>query len=140
MCARVTCAAVYAVVRTGGKQYRVEEGETLEVERLGPSGTEVELQALMIVDGDKVRSTPSELAGAKVTAKVVDEHRGPKITGFTYKNKSNQRRRWGHRQELATIEITSIKAGRSRRQPAKAAKQDEREAGGGETADDGAAD
>jgi large subunit ribosomal protein L21 len=58
-----------------------------------------------------VVSTPDDLAKVSVTAKVVGERRGPKITGFTYKNKSNERRRWGHRQELTTIEITGIREG-----------------------------
>ena len=56
-------------------------------------------------------ATPDELAGTSVTARVVGEAKGPKITGFTYKNKSNQRTRWGHRQKYDTIEITSIKKG-----------------------------
>ena len=102
---------MYAVVKTGGKQYRVEKGSTVEVERVGEPGSEIKLQPVLLVDGDKVLATPKELAKASVTAKVIDEHRGPKINGFTYKNKSNQRRRWGHRQTLATIEITGIKKG-----------------------------
>ena len=55
--------------------------------------------------------SPAELAGATVTARVVGEVKGPKITGFTYKNKTNNRRRWGHRQHYATIEITGISRG-----------------------------
>ena len=55
-------------------------------------------------------ATPAQLAGASVTAKVVGEEKGPKINAMTYKNKSNQRRRWGHRQHYATLEITAITA------------------------------
>ena len=55
---------MYAIVATGGKQYRVEEGQTLEVERLGEAGSDVELQPVMVVDGDQVLATPSELSGA----------------------------------------------------------------------------
>ncbi len=102
---------MYAVVKTGGKQYRVEKGQTLDVERLGDPGTEVTLETVLLVDGKTVLATPEQLSGAAVTAKVVDEHRQPKINAFTYKNKSNQRRRWGHRQTVATIEITGIKKG-----------------------------
>jgi len=102
---------MYAVVHTGGKQYRVEQGQKLEVERIGEPGAEVALRPVLVVDGDDVLSTPEALAGASVTGVVVDEHRGPKIRGFTYKSKSNQRRRWGHRQSLATVEITEIKKG-----------------------------
>ncbi len=62
------------------------------------------------VDGDTVLATPAQLAGASVTAKVVGEEKGPKINAMTYKNKSNQRRRWGHRQHYATLVITAITA------------------------------
>lgn len=101
---------MYAVIRTGGKQYRVNEGQTLEVERLAAEG-EVNFEPVLVVDGEKVLSTPAELQGAKVAARIVGEAKGPKIRGFTYKNKSNNRRRWGHRQHYATIEITSISKG-----------------------------
>ncbi len=102
---------MYAVVHTGGKQYRVEEGQELEVELVGEPDAAVDLVPVMVVDGDTVLATPDQLSGASVRAEVVDHHRGPKITGFTYKNKSNQRRRWGHRQELNTIRITEISKG-----------------------------
>jgi large subunit ribosomal protein L21 len=101
---------MYAVIKTGGKQYRVEEGQTLDVERL-PDGDGIELRPLLLVDGDTVLATPDDLAGSLVSARVVGESKGPKIIGFTYKNKSNQRRRWGHRQHRHTIEITSITKG-----------------------------
>jgi large subunit ribosomal protein L21 len=97
---------MYAVIQTGGKQYRVAEGDRLEVELL--QGDDVKLQPVLLVDGDTVLSTPSTLEGAAVTARVVGETKGPKIKGFTYKNKSNQRRHWGHRQHYSTIEITAI--------------------------------
>jgi large subunit ribosomal protein L21 len=100
-----------AVIKTGGKQYRVTEGQRLEVELLGPVDTEVELTPVLLVDGDDVVAAPDALAGATVTAKVVGEAKGPKVTGFTYKNKSNNRRRWGHRQRYSTVEITGIKKG-----------------------------
>lgn len=103
---------MYAVIRTGGKQYRVEEGQRLDVELLGKDvDTEVELRPVLVVDGDSVLSKPSELTAAKVKAQVVGEAKGPKIDGFTYKSKSNQRRRWGHRQRYSTIEITGISKG-----------------------------
>jgi large subunit ribosomal protein L21 len=100
---------MYAVIETGGKQYRVAEGDRLDVERLdgGDSG-EVALRAVLLVDGDTVLATPQQLSGATVSGRVVGDAKGPKIRGFTYKNKSNQRRRWGHRQHYSTIEITSI--------------------------------
>ena len=101
---------MYAVIQTGGKQYRVEEGQRLDVERLGDAD-EVTLTPVLLVDGDSVLATPGQLAGASVTARVVGETKGPKITGFTYKSKANERRRFGHRQKYATIEITGIKKG-----------------------------
>ena len=102
---------MYAVIRTGGKQERVAEGQTLRVELLGEEpGSEVSLQPVLVVDGDTVLATPSQLAGSTVTATVVGEELGPKIRGFTYKPKSNQSTRWGHRQRYSTIAIQSISA------------------------------
>lgn len=103
---------MYAVIRTGGKQYRVEEGSQLDVERLGSeAGTEIELAPVLVVDGDTVLATPSQLGGATVRARVVGPARGPKIRGFTYKSKTRQRRHYGHRQHYSRIEITSIMKG-----------------------------
>ena len=102
---------MYAVVKTGGKQYRVEEGQTLDVERLGEPGTAISLDPVLLVDGDTVLATPAQLAGATVSATVIEEVKGPKINGFVYKNKSNNRKRYGHRQTLARIEITGITKG-----------------------------
>ena len=105
---------MYAVIKTGGKQTRVAEGERVDVERLGVAvGDDVTLKPVLVVDGDSVLSTPDELSGASVTARVVAETKGPKITGFTYKNKTNSGKRWGHRQKYDTIEITGITAGGS---------------------------
>jgi large subunit ribosomal protein L21 len=100
---------MYAVIESGGKQYRVAEGDRVDVELL--AGQEVTLRPVLLVDGDAVLATPAQLNGASVTARVVGESKGPKIRGFTYKNKSNQRRRWGHRQHYSTIEITGITKG-----------------------------
>lgn len=102
---------MYAVVATGGKQYRVSEGQTLQVERLGDAGTDVELQPVLLVDDGDVLATPAQLSGVKVSARVVEEAKGKKIDGFVYKSKSNNRRRYGHRQTYATIEITGISRG-----------------------------
>ncbi len=102
---------MYAVIKTGGKQYRVTEGQRLDVEKLGELDATVELTPVLLLDGDTVVTAPDALAKATVTAKIVGASAGPKITGFTYKNKSNQRKRWGHRQHYATIEITGIEKG-----------------------------
>ena len=101
---------MYAVIRTGGKQYRVTQGQRLAVERVGGDGGELSFAPVLVVDGDTVLATGDDLAQARVTARVVGEAKGPKIDGFTYKNKTNQRRRWGHRQKYTTIEITGITA------------------------------
>ncbi|MET0628693.1 MAG: 50S ribosomal protein L21 [Acidimicrobiia bacterium] len=112
---------MYAVIHTGGKQYRVEPGERLEVERLvGDEGSELELTPVLLVDGDSVLATRSQLSGAKVKAKLVGAARGPKIDGFTYKPKSNNRRHYGHRQDLSVIEITGITGPTKSRAKAKA--------------------
>jgi large subunit ribosomal protein L21 len=103
---------MYAVVRTGGKQEKVAAGEQLRVELLDAgTGDEVRLDPVLVVDGERVLATPAELAGAVVTARVVGTELGPKIRGFTYKPKTNQRRRWGHRQRYTTVEITDIAVG-----------------------------
>ena len=102
---------MYAVIKTGGKQYRVQEGQQLDVERLAPGSETVEFTPILLVDGDAVVANPTDLSAASVSARVVGEAAGPKIVGFKYKNKTNQRKRWGHRQHYATIEITGIRKG-----------------------------
>ena len=101
---------MYAVIKTGGKQHRVEEGQTLDIELIGDDD-KVELKPILLVDGDTVLAKPSELSKATVSAKVLGQTKGPKINGFNYKNKSNNRKRWGHRQRYSTIEITGISKG-----------------------------
>jgi large subunit ribosomal protein L21 len=105
---------MYAVISTGGKQYQVAEGQRLDVERLAPSADDVSFTPILLVDGQTVLATPSDLSGASVRARVVGETKGPKGRGFTYKPKTNNRRRWGHRQRYATIEITGIDTPASR--------------------------
>jgi large subunit ribosomal protein L21 len=100
---------MYAVITTGGKQARVAEGERVLVERLGlDEGAEISFTPVLVVDGETVLAGPDALAGSSVSARVVGEDKGPKVTGFTYKPKTNNRRRWGHRQRYTEIEITGI--------------------------------
>jgi large subunit ribosomal protein L21 len=103
---------VYAVVRTGGKQYRVEEGHTIDVERLGtPEGERVELsEVLLLADGDNVTVGTPTVPGAKVTAEVVAHGRGKKITVFKYKAKTRHRAKTGHRQAYTRLAIREIEA------------------------------
>jgi len=103
---------MYAVIATGGKQEKVAEGQTVQVELLGvEDGAEVSFQPVLVVDGDTVWATPAELSGAAVTGRVVGSAKGPKINGFTYKKRTNQRRRYGHRQRYSVVEITKIAKG-----------------------------
>ncbi len=102
---------MYAVIATGGKQHRVQEGNRLAVELLtGDEGDDVSFAPVLLVDGETLLATPAELDGARVGARIVGAERGPKIRGLTYTPKARTRRRWGHRQHYTTIEITSIAA------------------------------
>ena len=103
---------MYAVIASGGKQARVAEGQQIHVELLDAEvDSEVSLSPVLLVDGETVLATPDELQGATVTAKVVGWAKGPKIDGFTYKRRTNQRRRFGHRQHYHVVQITSITKG-----------------------------
>jgi large subunit ribosomal protein L21 len=100
---------MYAVIASGGKQTRVSEGEVVELELLKSDAEGVvSLTPVLVVDGDTVLSTPSQLATATVSGKVLGTVKGPKINGFTYSPKARTRRAFGHRQQYARVEITSI--------------------------------
>src|SRR4051794_37161282 len=117
----------YAIVKTGGKQYRVEEGQTLLVERLREDeGAKVSLDPLLYRD-DKQVLDGSDLSKVKVEAKVVGHERGPKLHVLKYKPKRGYKRRTGHRQELTRLEITSVKAA-ARRAPAQKTEGEEKPA------------
>src|SRR5690606_32572603 len=89
--------AMYAVIASGGKQEKVTEGQQVALELLdGDEGAEVSLTPVLLVDGDDVLASTSALAKASVTGKIVGTTKGPKINGFTYKAKANQRKRYGH--------------------------------------------
>ena len=118
---------MYAIVKTGGKQYRVEKGQTLLVERLpDEAGATVKLEPVL-VRSDDVAFDADGLAKVKVDAKVVEHVRGEKLRVFKFKPKRGYRRRTGHRQELTRIEITNISAGSGSRST-KQAEQAEKEA------------
>jgi len=102
---------MYAVINAGGKQERVEVGELVDVELLDAlPGDIIQLTPLLVVDGQEVTVSGEELAAKSVTASVVGVVKGPKIVGFTYKSKTRQRRRYGHRQRYTTLEIKAIGA------------------------------
>ena len=99
---------MYAIVRTGGKQYKVSEGDIIKVELLKAEKDEkVELEVLMAADGGKVL-VGRDAAGVKVSATVVGEGKGKKINIFTYKAKKNVRRRKGHRQPFTALKVEKI--------------------------------
>jgi large subunit ribosomal protein L21 len=100
---------VYAIVETGGKQYKVSAGQTLDVELLpGDAGEQIELdRVLMVVDGDEVQVGSPTVAGATVKATVVDRVKGKKVRTFLYSGTKYRRRR-GHRQQYTRLEIQEI--------------------------------
>jgi large subunit ribosomal protein L21 len=105
----------YAIVRVGGKQYRVEKGDSLVVDRLSASeGDRVDLEPLLYADGDKSVLEPGELGRVKVQATVTGHERGKKIHGLKFKPKRGYKRRYGHRQDLTRVEIADIKVGARR--------------------------
>jgi large subunit ribosomal protein L21 len=126
----------YAIVKTGGKQYRVEQGQWLLVERLPvDEGAKVSLEPLLFVDGATVVDEADALSKVKVEATVLAHERGPKLRVVKFKPKRGYKRRTGHRQELTRLEVNSIKQGasrsRSRAKAAEGAGADEKEAGDG---------
>lgn len=126
---------MYAVIESGGKQYKVEKGTSLLVDRLDvKEGDKVALRAVLFRDSDVV-AEPKELEKVKVEAKVAEHLRGPKIKVFKYKAKKGYRRRAGHRSELTKLEVTEIKMGARK---AAAKKETAAESTGKEEATDGA--
>ena len=101
----------YAIVRVGGKQYRVEEGDSIVVDRLSASeGEKLELEPLLFADGGQAVFEPPALGSVKVQATVTGHERGKKIHGLKFKPKRGYKRRYGHRSDLTRLEISSIKA------------------------------
>ena len=101
---------MYAIIETGGKQYRVEEGDQLEVELLGPEKTVTFEKVLLVHDGKAPRIGKSELEKCAVHAELVSEIKGPKVIAFKYKRCKNYRRLVGHRQKYSLVKITKIVA------------------------------
>ncbi len=103
---------MYAIVKTGGKQYKVAQGDIIEIEKLeGKPGAAVDLSAVMVVDGSSVTVAAQELAKASVSAEVVAHTKGPKIIIHKFKNKTGYHKRQGHRQPLTQVKVTSITLG-----------------------------
>lgn len=103
---------MYAIIKTGGKQYKVTEGESIVIEKLNvEEGQSVTFEeVLTVVDGDNVKIGQPIVQGAKVTGTVEKNGKGPKIRVFKYKSKSNYRKRMGHRQPFTKVKIDKIQA------------------------------
>ena len=102
---------MFAVLKTGGKQYRVSPGNTIKVEKIeAEAGSEVIFdEILMTVDGENMNLGKPLIKGAKVTGKVLDQGRSKKLIVFKFKSKTRQRTKKGHRQPFTEVEITAIK-------------------------------
>ena len=117
---------MYAIIRAGGKQQKVSEGDVLDVERLKATGDVTFTPLLIVKDDGTVISDAKKLEKAKVTVEVIGEHRGDKVEVFKYKNKSGYRRRSGHRQTYTTIKVKKItQTGAKKKAASKAAAKDE---------------
>lgn len=104
---------MYAIVKTGGRQYRVAVGDELEVGNLeGEPGATVTLPAVLLVDGETVTSDSDTLSKASVNAEVVEHGKGPKIRIIKFKNKSRYHKRQGHRQRFTRLKVTGIETGK----------------------------
>mgnify|MGYP001235172294 FL=1 len=103
---------MYAVVETGGKQYKVKSGDTLRVEKLeGEVGSEITLDKVLLAgEGDSVKTGAPYVSGASVTAKIVEQHRTRKVIVFKYKRRKGYRVKRGHRQHYTALRIGDIKA------------------------------
>ncbi len=101
----------YAIVQTGGKQYRVAEGDVIDVEKLAvEAGSETHLEVLLVSNGTALQVGTPLLSGATVTAEVVDQHKGDKVIAFKYKRRKGYHRTVGHRRQLTRLKIKTISA------------------------------
>ena len=100
---------MYAIVKTGGKQYKVAEGDVIEVEKLtGAPGDAVKLTAVLLVDGDDLVTDAAKLASVAVSGEIAAHTKGPKIRIHKFKNKTGYHKRQGHRQPLTRVQVTKI--------------------------------
>ena len=100
----------YAIVKTGGKQYKVADGDIVKVEKIiAEPGASVSLPVALVVDGAKVTTDATDLAKVAVTGEVLEHVKGPKIRIHKFKNKTGYHKRQGHRQPLTVLKVTGIK-------------------------------
>ena len=113
---------MYAIVKTGGKQYKVAPGDKLNIEKLDAAvGDKVELEAICVVDGAKVEADPAKAAATKVTAIILEQFKGEKQLVFKFKKRKNYKKLRGHRQRLTRIEIESVGSAKADKPVAKKA-------------------
>ena len=102
---------MYAIVRNGGRQHKVAVGDVLDIDLVSEeAGGTVNLQPLMLVDGEKITTDSGDLGKVSVTAEVIGETKGPKIRILKYKNKTGYKKRLGHRQRYTQVKITGIES------------------------------
>jgi large subunit ribosomal protein L21 len=106
---------MYAVIKSGGKQHKVSEGDVIEVERLVADDETVTFQPLLVVDDDGKAHVGKDIAKATVTARALGEKKGDKVKVFKYRPKSGYARRAGHRQMITMLEISEVKLGSTKR-------------------------
>jgi large subunit ribosomal protein L21 len=116
---------MYAIVKTGGKQYTVKPGDVFDVEKIeGEAGDKVDLEVLFLNDGKKVIADATELSKAKVTAQIIEQHKGDKQIVFKFKKRKGYKRTKGHRQQLTRIAIVDVN-GEKAEAPKPAAKKEQ---------------
>lgn len=111
---------MYAIVKTGGKQYKVAPGDILSVEKLAAEpGAKVELETICVVDGTAVETDPAKAAATKVTAVILDQFKGEKQLVFKFKKRKNYKKLRGHRQQLTRVQIESVGSAKAEKRPEK---------------------
>ena len=100
---------MYAIVKTGGKQYKVAPGDILSIEKLdAEEGAEVELPVICVVDGSNIEADPAKAAATKVTAEILEQYKGKKQLVFKFKKRKGYKKLNGHRQRLTRVRITAV--------------------------------
>ena len=120
---------MYAIVKTGGKQYKVAPGDVISIEKLPVEvGEEVELTAIFVADGDNIEADPAKAAATKVTAEVLDQYKGKKQLVFKFKKRKGYKKLKGHRQQLTKVRITAVGSEKYEKKAAPAAEEAEQAA------------
>ena len=117
---------MYAIVKTGGKQYKVAPGDVISIEKLNAEvGEEVELPVIFFADGETIEADPAKAAATKVTAEVLDQYKGKKQLVFKFKKRKGYKKLKGHRQQLTKVRVTAVGSEKWEKKAAPAAEQAE---------------